>query len=342
MTGASWVSADPLFHREPRWLGADAAYSIDLGGDRSLWLFGDTFVATSPALARSASKMVHNTVAVQTGRDPLTAQIAFRWGTGADGAPASFFAEDGALYHWPGHGVRLGDGGPLVVFLSVVKSTPGQGLGFAGAGYRAVLVDHPDDDPATWAPRLLEPAPPPFDAVVGGMVVREAGFVIALATRSAGTHEGYLARVREADLLAGRLAPEWWTGDGGWIAQAALKGKPAVVLDDAGAECSIHFEARTKRWVHVASRGFGATTLAVRVAPALTGPWSAPVDAFLPPESSGTSPFVYAAKAHPELSTSGGGLVVTYATNSFDFGTLFKPRGAALYWPRFAVLTFER
>jgi len=91
-TGAPWASADALFHQEPRWLGADAAYSIDLGGDRSLWLFGDTFVATSTAFVRPASKMVHNTVAVQTGRDPLTAKIAFRWRTGEDGAPASFFA----------------------------------------------------------------------------------------------------------------------------------------------------------------------------------------------------------------------------------------------------------
>jgi len=237
--------------------------------------------------------------------------------------------------------VRLGAGGPLVVFLSVVKPTPGQGLGFGSAGYRAVLVDHPDDDPSTWSPRRIDPTPPPFDAIVGGAVVREDGFVIALATRFVGTHEGYLARVRETDLLAGKLEPEGWIGDGGWVAQGALSGKPAVVLDDAGAECSIHFDAQTHRWIHVASRGFGATTIAVRVAPALTGPWSAPVDAYPPPESSGASPFVYAAKAHPELSANGG-LVVTYATNSFDFGTLFKPEGAALYWPRFVVLTIDR
>ena len=39
-----------LFGRgRPRWLGGDGAYSIDLGGDRTLWLFGDSFIATSDA-----------------------------------------------------------------------------------------------------------------------------------------------------------------------------------------------------------------------------------------------------------------------------------------------------
>ena len=65
--------ADALFHQDPRWLGGDAAYSIDLGDDRTLWLFGDSFIATSPALTRRESTLVRNSVAVMTGRDPLTA-----------------------------------------------------------------------------------------------------------------------------------------------------------------------------------------------------------------------------------------------------------------------------
>jgi hypothetical protein len=46
---------------------------------------------------------------------------------------------------------------------------------------------------------------------------------------------------------------------------------------------------------------------------------------------------VYAAKAHPELVPPGpGDLVVTYATNSFEFADLFTAEGAkSLYWPRF-------
>lgn len=33
-TGTAWPEADKLFHSDPRWLGADGAFSIDLGGGR--------------------------------------------------------------------------------------------------------------------------------------------------------------------------------------------------------------------------------------------------------------------------------------------------------------------
>ena len=46
MTAEAWPAADALFHSDPRWRGGDAAYSVPLGGDRVLWLFGDSFIAT--------------------------------------------------------------------------------------------------------------------------------------------------------------------------------------------------------------------------------------------------------------------------------------------------------
>ena len=77
----------------------------------------------------------------------------------------------------------------------------------------------------------------------------------------------------------------------------------------------------------------------MRTAPAPDGPWSGTRDVFTPPESRGADPFVYAGKAHPEL-VAGGDLIITYATNSFDFGDLFTPDGMRdLYWPRFVRVT---
>jgi Domain of unknown function (DUF4185) len=328
----SWSAADPLFHSEPRWLGGDGAYSIDLGNERTLWLFGDSFVARTSGATRKDSVMVRNSVAVQTGRDPSRASMAFAL---PDGEPRSFFEERGDRWHWPAGGVRI-DAGPLVVFLSVLRKTTG-GLGFASDGWRVARVDDPSGPPATWAMTWLEPPKTPFDAVVGSAVVRKDGYVVALAPRAEGIHAAYLARFREADIAKGTVVPEWWTGAArGWVAQAALDGTPETVIDDAGSEASLHFDARRARWVHVASRGFGATTIAVRTAPALEGPWSAPEDVFTPPESTGARPFVYAAKAHAELDAGGDLLVVTYATNSFDFGDLFS--NTALYWPHFARL----
>src|SRR6187402_1669159 len=59
---AEWPEADALFHRDRRWLGADCAYSVDLGKGRVLWLFGDTFVSEKTPPRRRGARMPRNTV----------------------------------------------------------------------------------------------------------------------------------------------------------------------------------------------------------------------------------------------------------------------------------------
>ena len=326
--GESWPEADRLFHSDPRWLGADAAFSIPLGGERVLWLFGDTFVATSDRGLRSESRMPRNTIAVQHGLDPSRATIEFHWGQGA----TSWMADEGERWFWPGHGVRL-PGGPLVIFWSRVAATPGEGLGFRADGWKATLIENPDDAPAAWRARdLARPAFPAGILPAQGLVL-EGEFVLGLAIREPGDHAGFALRIPAAELARGELAGlELW--DGAWT-RASAASRPIPVLADAAPECSVHFDRAARRYVHVRSLGFGATTLAIATAERLTGPWSEPAVLFRPPECDRERPFVYAGKAHPELR--GADLVATYATNSFDFAEAV--RDTSLYYPRFVRLT---
>lgn len=337
--GERWADADALFHQEPRWLGGDGAYSIDLGDDRSLWLFGDSFVATSAARVRTESTMVRNSIAVMTGRDPLTATMQFAWRDGTP--PHSYFPEDGDHWFWPVHGVRV-PGGALVVFLAEQRATPGQGLGFAHAGWRAVRIADPSGPPSTWTvePAQTIAAPYATDATVGVCTAIDEDHLVAVAVDGS-AHHGRLARWPLTAIASGDLAsPEWWTGSA-WVAQAALTDTPANVLPDGATECSLTSHAG--HWVHVASRGFGASTIAIRTAPSIEGPYSDATDVFTPPESSGDRPFVYAGKAHPQLTPgTGHDLVVTYADNSFTFADLFDPaKAATLYWPHVARIAFD-
>lgn len=340
--GRAFREAEVLFQQDPRWLGADAALSVPLADDRTLWLFGDTFIATSNAHLRSESKMVRNTVAIQIGKNPRTASITFHWRQDSDGSPASFFPENGERWYWPGHGIRL-DEGPLVIFLYAIVERPGQGLGFANAGYAIAVIDDPDASPDTWNPSVFEAPSSAFDAVPATAVVQDGSYIIAVAIRQEGVHAGALVRYTTAQLAQGDVShAEWWVGEErGWIPESSLGADgPAFVLDDAGSECSLHWDDRSGSFIHIASYGFGASTIGLRTAPALTGPWSSPVVVYRPPESDDPRPFVYAAKAHPELvGPAAADLVITYATNSFEFGDLFTPEGASsLYWPRFVVV----
>ncbi len=341
-TGHAFTEAEVLFHRDPRWLGADAALSVPLANGRTVWLFGDTFIAKSKAHVRSESEMVRNTVAIQTGEDPRTASISFHWRQDRDGSPASFFPERGERWYWPGHGIRL-DEGPLIIFLYAIVATPGLGLGFAGAGYAVAVINDPDASADTWNPRVFDIAPSTFDAVPATAVVQDGAYIVAVAIRQEGTHAGALVRYPTGLLQEGVVdGAEWWAGDErGWVPESSLGAAgPAFVLNDAGSECSLHWDERTGSFIHLASYGFGASTIGLRTAPALTGPWSSPVVVYRPPESEGPRPFVYAAKAHPELvGPDAADLVVTYATNSFEFGDLFTQQGArSLYWPRFVLV----
>lgn len=342
---AQWPQADRAFRGDPRWLGGDGAYSVDLGANRTLWLFGDSFVAARPDATRATSTLVRNSLAVMEGRDPVTASVRFAPRYDDRGVPRSYFFEDGGdearAWYWPAHGARV-PGGPLVLFLSRVVAAAGQGLGFVANGWRVVVVDNPDAEPDAWSLRWIVPPAVPFDAVPGAAVVREGGYVYALSPRTQGQHDAYLARFLEADLLRGDALATWWTG-GGWAQQENVGGAARVVIEEAGTECSLHRDANLRRWVFVTSRGFGATTVAMRFADALTGPWSDARDVYTPPESAGSNPFVYAAKAHPELTTGDASeLVITYATNSFDFDTLLRPAGRELYWPRFVRVAMAR
>jgi hypothetical protein len=329
----AWPEADALFHQDPDWLGADAAYSIDLGANRSAWLFGDTFVATSPARVRSASKMVHNTVAVQTGRDPTRASMQFAWAKNPDG-PGSFFGEspDGT-YAWPGHGARVGS--RLVVFLTRVQASTG-GLGFTLVGWRVVVVDDPDAVPSVWKPRDL-PVPVAADSrgvVFASAVLVRDGFLEAYGAAEP-THEIYAIRWPASAIDAGDLShPEWWCGASGWAKDGASCA--AVVLAPGTTETSISASPKLGGFVAAQTNGFGAATIGLRFARTPTDAWSDGVTVFRPPESDRPHTLVYAGKAHPELA--GGDLVLTYASNDTDLASLVSD--TSIYFPRFVRVNF--
>lgn len=272
--------------------------------------------------------MVRNSVAVQTGRDPSQATMAFAHVRNSQG-PRSFFPEEGKDWFWPNHGVRIG--AEVYVFLARLKSTPGEGLGFASAGWELASLSGVDGAPETWKLSRLGTIATSFPTVIGAAVVRESGYVVATAVDEPGDHSVRLVRWAESALTAGDLAKaEWWDGNA-WTPQGSLASAPAVVAHQVATELSLSKDPKSGDWLMVASQGFGATDIAMRRSKSLEGPYGAPVIIGRPPESDSEKPFVYAGKAHPELR--GADLIVTYAANSFDFNTVVADE--SLYYPRF-------
>lgn len=336
LTATSWPEADALFHREPRWLGGDAAYSIDLGGGRSLWLFGDSFIATSARNVRSESAFVRNSIAIQTGSDPSTATMAFFWQTTAS-RPTSFFPERGANWLWPQAGARVGT--KLVLFLTEIAQSGSGAFGFRTAAWHIVVIDDPDADPSTWTPRFI--TPPATMAIEmagpGALFDGEHLYAHGFASGNATPMRWSRAAVDASDFSS----PEWWMGASrGWLPHASMTGTPATTLPLAQTEFSVQWVPPVQRYLEVQTVGFGATSIGVRWSASLTGTWGSLANVFRPPEGDRPAAdmvFTYAGKAHPQLS--GADVVATYASNSFDFATLVRDQ--TLYYPRFVRMMFR-
>jgi hypothetical protein len=111
---------DAAFERTSGWTGGDGAYSAGLGGDRVLWMFGDTFVGRVENGRRVDARLINNSAAIQTGREPSAAALSFIYRTLSDGGPAAFLQPaDGAGWLWPYHGVRTAEG--LFLFLLQIE-----------------------------------------------------------------------------------------------------------------------------------------------------------------------------------------------------------------------------
>lgn len=253
----AWTDADQLFRQDLQWRGADAAYSVPLAGERTLWLFGDTFIGPS----RSTAQMVHNTIGIQVGSDPSTASLSTH--TGPSGSP--FFPTTAGSWLWPMAGVST-PAGVVVFFMRVRSARPdlptvldawraeGSLMFFDVFGWTAVLIRNPDEPVASWDVVGLD-TPPAVDWIMPGAgAFCDGGFLYAYGWRDGHSlragrvtrrvrYRGYL-RPRRAFLLRwpvaeiskGLTSPEWFDG-AGWSGDASAA---VPVVDSPATEFTVH------------------------------------------------------------------------------------------------------
>jgi len=330
ITAEPWPQADKLFRSDPHWLGSDDAYSIDLGHERVLWLFGDTFINPDGGGNRKNATLTRNSVAIQRGYNPSLASIKFYWSTGRDGKPESFFRGSEDIWFWPGGGICIDK--KLVIFLMKIRHS-NKGFRFDVTGWTAVMIENSHATPSEWTIRRLGTPKNRFNVIIGSAsVIYRDDFVFAFGADSK-THHVYVVRWPISSFLDGDLmTPQWWTGTSdGWIEEPLLDKKPAPLFSKGQMEFTVHYSPLLKLFLQVQTGSFQDPSMAFRAATDIKGPWSLLQNFYKPMEAGQSNLIIYAGKSHPELT--GADIVFTYAVNSTDFGQLLRDH--RIYYPAF-------
>lgn len=337
---------DALMRSDPRWLGGDGFYSVALDEARTLWVFGDSWLADGPGSTRKAEPMLHNTLAVQQGWGPGPTRIEFFSGPHRDGQRTSSFEppEPGTFY-WPL--APVAHGGKLWLLLRRLRAPEGwEGMSFTVLDTDLVTVENPEDDPPAWRwtrQRL------PWDERRGDRELRFGsaalewrGFVYVYGYQHLhGRPPNPGARGTEKDQVLARVPRHhlgdfdlWRFWDGaGWRADPYAA---APLFPGAATELSVDHVPGVG-FVMVQSVPTPPGELGFRVAAAPTGPFSRlhPVQG-CPEASLADNYWCYAGKAAARPTP--GGLLVGWVSNSlgsFDFVT-----DTRIYAPRFLELGF--
>lgn len=335
------------FRTDPRWLGSDNAATIPIGLRKTMWLFGDTWIAPPDDPRRKAGRLVPNTIGLQRlGSRPRPIDFHWREDTGA--VPRAMFESSVPdTFLWPTHGIKLS--GTLCLFAAVVKKTAEE-PGFGLVGNHLLLVENVNARPAHW--KVSQYPLPYFEhsnhgdrafgsAVLDGRWPDPFVYVYGFREdwrRGIGGREVIVARTLPRALLSADVAAwEFFDGDG-WSRSVA----DAVPLFDAAAtEFSVQYSPRFRTYIAVNTVIGMSSDIVARFAPRPEGPWSSPKHLYRCPDNlHGGRYFCYAGKAHPELARGARELVITYAVNSTKFDDHFNDLD--LYWPRVVAVPLPK
>ena len=337
------VYRDLLAMRTNGWLGSDVGESVVLSREKTLWLFGDTFIGSlSNGMRVPPASMVNSTVAIQDRTKSPPDCMTFLWKE-RNGKPASFFThQDGTPgdYYWVTKGVMLKR--ELFLFGWGICTDEKSTLGFREEGTVLIRVPNPLDPPSRWVQKVY---PLKIDR---GNNFHTAVFVkgpYLYLYGSAQPRQTALARVRINDLFKGRLseAYEYWVNGpaGPHWGKTATNCVPQFL--PINSECVVHFEPAWNLYTCFTYDAF-SPEIYLTVAKDLTGPWSKPAPIYWVPEHHQFSfPIIsYAVRQHPELSTKPGEVILSYATNvPGSMKEHFTEEGKDLYMHRFLRVQLE-
>lgn len=354
---------DAMFNRKHGWFGGDGIFAIPMNGvdtysktDTSTiaFLFSDSMIGdiVEDSLQPGYS-MIHNSIALLKGREPIDSNIHFEYTKDEAGKPGTLFApltppaEKGDIY-WLGDGfVNTALDSSLFIFGYIIHNTTDNDWGFAETGNMLLEIPKHSTPPFQ---NYTQTQTPFFIKGTSDTAAEQGSFGagIFVNTKEAGISNGdgyvyvYGVRGKQKNVLAARVKPaqfkqfdEWTFYDGkAWVKDIAAA---APVTDSASNELSVT-PLPDGRYIMVFTINGLGYDVGVRIGASPVGPFGKVIKIWNCDTLKTMSKqiFSYNAKAHPALSKPGE-LLISYNVNSFDFHKEIKIF-PDLYRPRFIRL----
>ena len=281
------------------WTGGDATYSILLPGDRTLWLFGDSFIGqVNSDRTRSSLRLINNCLMIQDGNEFTT------YHGGEASNPVAFAVpEDQSKWYWPASG--RADEDTLYVFMHEFGTTGGM-WGFFRSGIDLYRLDPYtlevykrtrilNGGGISWGAHIMEEAE---FAYIYGVLSNETGKSLFLARSDLKFNEPWQF-----------YSQDEWT----------LNTESASSIFEGVSEQFSVFKHLDKYYLLTQHNIFG-NEIYLFTADSPEGPWANGKTVYCTPETGGNL-FTYNAYAHPHLMIEDE-LLVSYNINSFEFSDL--------------------
>ncbi len=334
----------PSFPFKELWWGADAAYSIPLPDGRSVWIFGDTLYGEKRVVEGNEPRMVRNSIGISTcnGGDW---KVEYTIRHGDKGQPQDFFqAQHKDTWYWALDGFLYKN--DLWVTLLCVRSSPKTkpgAMGFETCGADLAKISGLEDGPQRWSVKYFPLVPDGVHAYPSATAVVEGEYVYIFALLESDSRPMLLTRIALDGLGTPAEHLQYLSKNGSW--KPGLTPADAMhVMKRGNTEMTVRYHAALKQWVAVLNYPkLFSDKIVTRMAPEITGPWSADKVIYRIPEMQKNrveydkDTFCYAAKEHPEFRRPGS-LLITYACNTMKVQKLTTELD--IYFPKVVRVPF--
>ncbi len=327
------------------WLGGDLVFSLPINKNQILWLFGDSFIVSNQAeQLRQKARIINSSIALQNGKLSESNAIDFIWKE-TTGIPKSFFRDEKRPgFLWPLSAVLINQ--KIYVFaVRILLENPELPFSFRVIGNEIGIIENYAAPPVAWKINYFELT---WDEKVGTfgshlLVNQNYLYIYGFRKEEPGWDvdlKQIVARIAIEDpaAITGRQNWEFLDGSKGTWHRNPSQSVP--MFNQANTELSVSFLKGINKFVLVGYSQKRENYISLRFSETPYGPFTEPVIIYHCPDGQWNPDyFCYAAKAHPELTTTENELIITYITNSKDFHACL--RDLRIYFPRFLRVRIE-